>query len=304
MGRRAAEVELLTARELDDFFSRAQDERRFWLTKYESADGPVFAGGFRLHTDKFARAEFVTHRHSTVPGIEIKLRSPQTYLALLDTSSRASWIEFDLAREQGLIPVGPPPYRLFATHVDDPIPGYLVVASRLVIDTLHVDAALLYAKGARGPLTLLNRSDPALRAPVILGSDFIRAFRFVRFNLAQREVIFSTTGSYQPDPDRLIASVPLQDFNGIIAVEGMIDQMTTPFLLDMLGDYHIAANVAGMDMVRQVIAGDLVLRNVPLTDVQTLNLGLPDVPRIGRRILERFVVTFDNGNRMIHFERP
>ncbi len=301
-GRRAAEVHPLSAKKLEQFFSRAQDERRFWLTKYESDQGPVFSGAHRLHNDKFALLSFETRRNLPVPMIAVRLRAPQEHAALIDTSARSSWIEFGMAREMGLIPIGPPSYRLYAAHVNDPIPGYLSVASRLIMDQLHVDSALFYVKAAHGPLTLLTREDKDLRAPIVLGADFIRAFHFVQIHYPNRTVLFSTTTPYKTDPDRLIASVPMRDYNGSIAVTGFVGDQDTPFLLDTLGDFFVACDPA-MN-AQQVMIGDLVLRNPTYTDIHALGLGFPDVPRIGREVLRRFIVTFDGKSRQIHLERP
>ncbi len=294
----------LTAKERELFFSRAQDERRFWLTRYEASYGPVFAGGHRLHTDKQTLVPFATRRNATAPAISIRLRSPNEQLALIDTSLRGNWIEFGLATDEGLIPIGPPPHRLFATHVRDPIPGYLSAASRMSIDQLFIDTALFYVKGAHGPMTDLTRNNDDLRAPIVLGSDFLRAFSFVRIDFNARTVHFSTTIPYPIDPDQIITSAPMLDLNGTIAVEGFLDETHTLFLLDSLGDYHIAAEELDSNTVRQVMINHLVMRNVPATDTHSLALGFTDLPRIGRNFLESFIIVFDNQKRLIHFERP
>lgn len=301
---RPPENQPLSPSELEQFFSSAQDERRFWLTKYESNQGPVFSGAHRLHTEKFARVAFETPNHLPVPMIALRLRTQEERAALIDTSARTSWIEFDLARNTGVIPIGPPSYQLYATHVNDPVPGYLSVAPRLIIDELHVDTALIYVKAEHGPLTHLTRRQKELRAPIVLGSEFIRAFHFVQFDYPNRTVLFSTTTPYQTRENRLIASVPMGDYHGIIAAEGFIDDQRTPFFLDSLGDYAVASSFEPGATVRRVMLGDLVLRNQPHTDLSALELGIPDIPRIGREVLSRFVVTFDVRNRLIHFERP
>jgi len=302
--RRAAEIEPLSARELEQFFTRAQDERRFWLTRYESDQGPVFAGAHRLHTEKFAHVAFESRRNVPVPMIAVRLRTPEEYAALIDTSARSSWIEFRMAHEMGLIPIGPPSHRQYAAHVNDPIPGYLSVAPRLIIDQMHVDTALVYVKAAHGPLALLTREEKDLRAPIVLGGEFLRAFHFVQIDYPNRTILFSTTTPYRTNADRLIASVPMRSYNGSIAVEGFFDQQESLFLLDSLGDFAVASSFAPGETVQQVMIGHLVMRNVPHTNLATLGLGFPDVPRIGRHVLSRYIVTIDGKNRLVHFERP
>ncbi len=236
--------------------------------------------------------------------IAVRLRLPQEFPALIDTSARSSWIEFGLGREMGMIPIGPPSYRQYAAHVNDPIPGYLSVASRLIIDTLHVDTALIYVKAAHGPLTLLTREENELSAPIILGAEFIRAFHFVQIDYPNRTVLFSTTTPYKTDGDRLLASVPMRDYHGSIAVEGFFDGQGTPFLLDSLGDFAVSSAFDPGATVQQIMIGNLVMRNVAHTNSAETGLGFPDVPRIGRQVLSRYIVTFDGKNRLVHFERP
>jgi hypothetical protein len=302
--QKAMQITPLSQREQEAFFSRAQDERRFWLTKYESDYGPVFSGAHRVHTDKRAVVEFVTAKNSSLPVIEIRLRSGNTYNAVIDTGSQANWIEFDPANREGLIPIGPPPNRLVPSHVPDTIVGYLSAASRIVIDNLHVETPLFYVKAAHGPLVGLRREMALEEAPIFLGADFIRAFHFVQFDFSKRTIFFSTTNPYTPDPDRLIATVPLRSYYGILAIEGWMDGIETPFLLDSIGTYELATNLDLGPLVSQLTIDDLVVRNVAHVPISTQNLELQDVPRIGRGILERFVVTIDTRNRRIFFERP
>lgn len=298
-----SQVRPLSTQEQQSFFARAQDERRFWLTRYETDHGPMFAGAHRVHAERFARAEFSHPRHATLPMIPVRLRYQNDYNALIDTSSPANWIQFGAAIHEGVIPVGPPPHRLFPAHVNDPIPGFLSVASRLTIDPIHVETTLLYVKAAHGPLTYLERHPNTPNATLVLGSEFIRAFQFVQINFPSRLVIFSTTTPFTPDPDRLIASVPMQSYYGIIAVEGVLDDVETPFLLDSIGDFMVATEHAGTT-IRHVSIGDLVLRNIDPISMAEARLGLEEIPRIGRRILERYVVTFDTEQALVHFERP
>ena len=297
------QVRPLTSQEQQAFFSRAQDERRFWMTRYETDQGPIFTGAHRVHSDRFAQVAFSQARRSSVPMIPVRLRFQEDHEALIDTSSPVSWIQFGPAVREGVIPIGPPPHRMFAAHVNDPIPGFLSVASRLTISPINVETTLLYVKAAHGPLEYLQRHSTAPAATIVLGSEFIRAFQFVQINFPARMATFSTTTTFTPDSDRLIASVPLQSYYGILAVKGLLDDLETPFLLDSLGDYALATEHGG-NTVRHMSIGDLVFRNVESVSMEQAGLGLEEIPRIGRRILERFSVTFDAEQALVHFERP
>lgn len=306
--RQPTEREMLSARELDAFLQRAQDERRFWLTRYNTEQGPVFTGSFRVPTDRFAVADFISDRYGdSVCGINVRLRGPDHHSALIDTSAGGSWIAYGLARENGVIPLGPTPVQRIAAHVNDNIPGILGVASRVVVDPVHVDTALLYIPAAHGPLTALHRGTPRRFAPLVLGADFLRAFSFVQFNFPERMVAFGTTTPYEADPDRLIGSVPFHNHNGHLAMNGLLNGTPTMFLIDSLGAYALATAGPVTDAsenVRQVILGEMVWHNLARQDLQVVGLGLPEYARIGRDLLDRFVVTIDQPNRRILFERP
>ncbi|GEM_PF-1801866 len=308
--RRPSEREMLSARELHAFLQTAQDERRFWLTRYNTEQGPVFTGSFRVPTDRFAVADFIADRYGdAVCGIEVRLRGQDTYSALIDTSAGASWIEYGLARQTGVIPLGPTPLRRVAEHVNDDVPGVLGVASRVVIEPVHIDTALLHIPAAHGPLTALHRRTPRRFAPLVLGADFLRAFSFVQFNFPQRVVAFGTTTPYEADPDRLIGTAPFHNRDGHLVLNGILNGVPTLFLIDSLGDYALATanettGAASTDHVRQVILGEVVWHNVPRQDLPTAGLGLPEYARIGRHLLDRFIVTIDHPNRRVVFERP
>jgi len=301
---RSKQAEPLSSRELSDFFGRAQDPRSFWITVYETEDGPRFAGAHRLHTGKFAERSFESRRKSDAPLISVFFRGQNEQLALLDTSSRASWMTYELAIATGMIALGPPAYRLYPTHVNDPIPGYLSVASRLSLGDLHIENALLYVKAAKGNLHSLMRDRDRVRAPVVLGADFIRAFYYVQIDFPNRVVRFSSTEAYTPNPDRLIATAPLREINASIAVSGLLNGEETPFLLDSVGDFELALPVEKPTTVRQIILGDLVLRHLTATPSSALDLGMPAIPRIGIKALNKFIVTFDAHEKNIYFERP
>lgn len=275
------------------------------MTRYESESGPVFTGAHRLHQDKFAVLPFESKRHSTVPLIEARMRGERGLPVLIDLSSPVSWIEYDTATRLGLIPLGPPGVRRVAAHVDDQVLSYLAVASRVTLDTVHVETALFYVRAARGSIGPLARGQKELETPAVLGAEFVRAFHFVQFDYPNRRVAFATSTLYQPNEDRLIASVPLRDLDGHLVLIALIGGQETPVLLDTLGDFSFAGNfIDHGTQLRQLALGDLVLRQIPVTDITTTGLGMVDVPRIGRDILSRFIITIDGRRRLVHFERP
>ncbi len=314
---RPVEEQPLTREQLHAFFQQAQDPRQFWLTVYGSDAGPVVSGGNRLHANRFATAPFVSSRQSTLPLINIRSRHPVEYTAMLDTSSRASWVDFETAHAIGAIPLGTPPFPMQAEHVNDTNFGFLSAVSRLRIEDLHIDTALLYIRAVNGPLGALIRNYPSdsgatgrtraannIDASLVLGCDFIKAFAFVQIDYPNRDIIFSTTTSYHPSDKMLVATLPLHEKDGIFAFRGTIDGEPEIFLLDSVGDYEIAMAYPPGSHARRVSLGDLSFSNAAITPIKDLHLGLPQYPRIGRKLLSRYRITIDRSNRVVHFERP
>jgi hypothetical protein len=237
--------------------------------------------------------------------VEARMRGDRALPVLIDLSSPVSWIEFDTATRLGLIPLGPPGVRRVAAHVDDQILSYLAVASRITLDTLHVETALFYVRSAHGSMGPLTRGQKDLETSAVLGAEFIRAFHFVQFDYVNRRVSFATSTLYQPDEDRLIASVPIRELDGHMVLSALIDGRETPVMLDTLGDFAFAGMFVDYGaQLRQIAVGDLVLLQTPVTDILATGLGMTDVPRLGRDTLSRFVVTIDGRRRLVHFERP
>ncbi len=314
--RKPAEPKPLPPEQAQAFFRGARDPRQFWLTVYESDAGPVVTGGNRLHAERFAHMPFVSSRSSTLPLLEIRGRHPTEYAALLDTSSRGSWVDFDTARAVRATPIAPPLITKHAEHVADPNIGCLSVISTIRLENLRVESALFYVRMVDGPLGPLLRNVPTdrkkerkrapapLEASFVLGCDWIKSFAFVQIDYPNRSVAFSSTRSYTPSEDHVIAVLPLREKNGIFAFRGTIDTEPVIFLLDSVGDYELAMARPADTRARRVTVGDLVFRNTDVVPLDEHHLGLPDHPRIGRKLLEHYRVTFDRSQRLVFFERP
>lgn len=294
----------LSPQELQTFFGRAQDARRFWITTYETERGPRFTGAHRLHEQKRVELPYVSAKNSTLPIIPIRLRTSRSIDALIDTASRANWMSYELSAAVGNIPIGPPAYRLFPVHIVSSTPGYLTVAPRLLLNELQVDTALFYVPAAHGPLSAFWRQENKLDVAVVLGNEFLRAFYCVQLDGPGRVARFTTTTSYDPPKSRLITSVPMREANGVVAVDGFIDGNPTQFLLDTVGDFSVATETATGAPAEQVMIGGLVLRQTPMVPIAPLNLGMPEFARIGRTILSGLIVTLDYQQKLVHFERP
>jgi hypothetical protein len=301
--------------ELRSFFSRARDPRRFWITVYITEQGPVFAGANRVHRAQVVKVPFQpeqtpillfqTSAEASMPVVKFDLGTDEQHLALLDTTSARNWLDYDVAQKFDVLPVGPPAIDDKPRHVQDAIPGYASVVGKLRFEQLNVESAVVYTRAAHGPPGPLARRKPKPWPQLVLGTDLLKAFQFVQLDYPNRRAVFSATAGYTPEPDALIATVALNDIQGAFAAQGTINGQAHTFLLDSAGDFEIAMPVPPTNgMLRQVTVGDLVFRQVAAVSTPSQGLGLGKYPRIGRRLLCRFRVTFAPGQRKVFFEKP
>lgn len=299
---------------LRPFFERARDPRRFWLTVYDSQRGPVFANADRLHhgqldevsfqPDQTAMLVFLPKKAASRPLIRFDDGKDQEFVALVDTSSERTWIDFDTAERLRATPLGPPAYEFTPHHVLDPMVAYASVVSRVRFHKLNVENFVVCVRAGYGGLSLLARGESRPRPVCVLGTDLLGVFEFVQLDYPRRAVVFSATSGYQPDKNRLLADVPLILAEGGMAVEAMVDGRTRTVMLDSAGDFEMITADPEGKVLRQIIIGDLVLRQMSLGSAA--DYGCPPLPhlRMGRHLLSRFVVTLVPKEKRVIFERP
>jgi hypothetical protein len=309
-----SEIRPLTDRELSPFFARAKDPRQFWITVYRSDQGPVFAGTHRLHPDQLTRLPFQPEQtpvllfqsaaEASLPLVKFDANRGNSYLALIDTSSAHNWLSFHTAQEIGVTPLGPPAYDTAPVHVQDNVRGFASVASTLRFDRLYVETAIVYARAAHGPMGLLARRPEKPWPELVVGVELLKALPFFQLDYPNRLAILSSTAVYAPDPNFLVATVPLRDVQGAFAAQGSLNGENRIFILDSAGDFEVAMANPPTNDLRQVSVGDLVFRQVKAVSMKSQGLGLSKYPRIGRQLLSRFKVTFAPAARKVHFEKP
>ena len=147
----------------------------------------------------------------------------------------------------------------------------------------------------------IQRAREAARPIWEIGDKYGARMAFVK---AYEAILLATSQDYQPDESRLLATLPLQEEKGALACVVLLDGKSVKALLDIAGNFELAMDKPLTSQVRQLTASDLVLRQVPIENAHDLGLGLPDAPRLGRRLLERYLITIDFRQKVIHFERP
>lgn len=282
------------------FRSKIKDPRQYWLTIRDSSRGFVVEGGHRLHPNQMVALPFLSGRSSEVPLINFRLLGEEFYEALVDTSAGESWAELDNAFLLNLIPLGPPEIVREPLHLRDAGRGVLSLAETLRFDQLYVENALIHTLTEIGPDSIGRGAAPHL----VLGGEFLKQFRYFQINWPGRTVVLSATHPYKPDPDRLLAELPLRRLNGACVAEAVIDGRRQWTILDSAGAYDLAITGSPAAAVTQLTLGDLVFRHVRVTPHADLGLGWPNYPKIGTGLLSKFKVTVDNKLGRIFFEKP
>lgn len=290
-------------REIRSFIGRARDPREFAVTITLNSDGaPVIVNANRCRTGLEAVSSFVSPPHTALPVLDGAVNGREARI-LVDSTSSANWTSIERAKAYGLIALAPPLIGGLPQHVVDQVRGTLCVAPSMALDVLPIDSALFYARASRGPLWPLSRSADAHDADFVIGWSLLRAFQTVRWDFVGRVISFSTR-PYAADDDRLLARVQLEkDFDALV-VKGMIEGKTKPILIDLAGDYEIALDESTMDLMKQVSLGDLVLRDLHPTTLETHGLGYSGVPHIGLRALSKYRLILDNRRNELLIEAP
>ncbi len=289
------------------FFARARPPQAYGLTVYTTENGPVFAGAHRLHQGDVALLDFESSGDASAPVIEITARGDQHVNALIDTSSRENWVIPTAALRLGLTALsGPNPYETRAGHVYDEVGGYAGLVHKITLEELNAENIVFYTRAAFGPLGPPARwlNDPAPEA--VLGTSFLRSFSYVQIDFRARVALFASTQSFKAPPEAmLVARVPLKDVRGVLGVEGVMDGEPMTFILDTGGDFELVMNEPPAPTVRRLSVGELVFpREVNVVASMDQGMGETSYPRIGRKLLSRYRVSFDFRNKWVYFERP
>ncbi|HMP74445.1 MAG TPA: hypothetical protein PKE55_14400 [Kiritimatiellia bacterium] len=296
----------LTTEHQQALMKRAKPPQTYGITIYATDDGPIYAGSARTYPRQTARAELKGDRHSTAPIVTVSPSQSGPFLSMLiDTTAEESWLTQFARTELGAVIISmPQPIEAMAAHVYDPIGGWAAIVPKLRIEDLHVENVVFYARSAFGPLGPLARWERDPRISGVLGFDLLRAFNHVTFDFQSRVITFSATTDVRIPPDRILAEVPINPNARSLLVNGRILGEPTDLLLDFAGDFEVASHQPDSDTLRQISLGNLVFRNVSVVSSFDLGLGDDSPPRIGRSLLERYIVTLDFKNRRVLFERP
>ncbi len=304
----ATDLRPMNEREIRAYTRRGRDPRAFYFSIREDSQGQlIFVDAHRQVTDHTAVLPFESPRRSRFPLIAVQA-SParRPYLAVLDSTASESWTSMDRmdALNLTIILIDDGTLGTEPDHVIDTLPGLLSAAPHLYLDSLKVEAPLFFARTAEGPLWPLSRSSDAAHADAVLGLPFLRSFAYVQWDFPGRSMVFSAGQPYEPDPDALLAELPISSDSAGLMVTASVDGRMTRVLLDTAGDFAFAMDDPPGAVLPQLRLGDLVSRRIRTVSTRTLPVSRPEVPRIGIQWLSAYRVTLDNHRRVVYLESP
>ncbi len=292
---------LISPDKQQSLLSKTTPPQRYGFKVFAAPEGGIgFHGEGHLHPRHTAAADFIK---GDVPVIALTGRSSRCRMnALLDASSPTSWMEFSTALEFGVKFLGwnkqPIPYR--GIYNTGGINAFAGVVSQLRVNQLFIEDLPLYVRMASGSLGPLARGIKVPSVDAVIGWDCLKLFEYIQFDLQKGWVYLSAATPYQPKNEMAAAEALIINLPGHgLAVNGAIFGENLPIQLDFAGDYHFARGDKRVTVTKQISIGEIVCRQVP-------TLILPShksPPRVGRKILEPYVVTICPKKGVVYFER-
>lgn len=278
----------------------ARPPQQFGFTVYATPKGIAYAGRCRLHPNHFTSADMI---EEAVPVIGMRGRAQRHKLhALIDTSAPESWMEFSVSRDLGafFMDFNGQFFPYSGEYNTGDINAFAAVVTQLRIDDFFMESIPFYIRMSRGSLGPLSRGIRKPHVDAVLGYDNLSAFEYVQFDFRGNRINFSASTPYTPMTEEIAEVALIVEAPGHgLAVEGIMDGRPVPVLLDLAGDFSLARGDVRVGTTREIQIGDLAFREVP-----TLLLPVHNVPpRIGRQLLDPYLVTICSREGMVYFEK-
>jgi len=222
---------------------------------------------------------------------------------LLDTHSNVSWVEVSTFQkfDGNFLGFDNKTVHYTGTYDTGKINAFAGVIRQIRISNLFMENNPFYVRMARGSLGPQNRGIKEPHIDAVLGYDNLQSFEFFQIDPFERTIQFSATIPYVANDDLLLTKatiVPVKHFG--LAVQGSINGVSTPILLDFAGDLSFSRGGANTQTTKLVTIEDLVFIDAPTIVIPGFNVP----PRIGNRILKNYIVTVCPKKGIVYFERP
>ncbi len=288
--------------EIEAVLKKGRPPQQFGYNIYRTGGGNTigYTGSLRLHPNHMATVDF---KEDGIPLIEVRGRSKKDEMnMLIDFSSPHSWMEYATARDFDFIYFFinnmSIPYQ--GIHNTGGVPAFAGICTQLRIEDLFMEDVPFYTRMAEGTLGPLARGVVSPLVEAVMGYDSLHHFEYIRIDPDKNKIQFSTTIPFVPHENLVMtkAKIVLKKNYGLV-VEGGIDGVDSPIVLDYAGDYSFARGDKRTQITRQVSIGDIVYRKVP-----TMLLPNNDfLPRAGRRLLDRYMITICPKEGVVYFEQ-
>lgn len=290
----------LSPTQIEMTLSHARPPQQFGFALRSKNGGIAYVGQGRLHPNHFASTEML---EENIPVIQMRGRSKRINMnALVDPGSSVSWMEFSAAQDFNAYFMGVNnlviPYR--GNYNTGGVKAFAAVVTQVRIDNLFIENVPFYVRMSQGSLGPLARGIRKPQIDAVIGYDNLQGFEYIQFDLQNNTIAFSATHPYEPNPDLLVDSAKIAKVPGHgLAVEGVLDDDDSPVILDLAGNYSLARGDIKVATTRNLELGHLAFDDVP-----TLVLPAHAVPpRVGRKLLEPYLITICNREGVVHFEQ-
>lgn len=291
----------LSEEQQEIYLSKSKPAQHFGFQVFPLPRGEVgLRGSARLHPNQRAQLAMSPIDPLLVPIMGKNKKN--TALALLDTASPTSWLEFAYSRDLLAKFLGFRdqhfPYR--GQRSTGGVNAYAALVHQLRIDQLFIENMPMYVRMATGSLGPQGRSldEPQLKA--VLGYDVLQLFSIVQIDFPRQMIRFSTTDSYTPNAIDLLAKAAILDHpQGGLVVEGALFGEKTAIVLDLAGAYALARPDIQEPYTRQLSIDELVFRQIP-----TLPLPPGNLPYLGRELLDECIITLCPQADVVYIEKP
>ena len=227
----------------------------------------------------------------------------QKLTLLIDTHSKVSWVEVSTFQkfDGNFLGFNNKIARYTGPYNTGKINAFAGVIRQIRIENLFMENNPFYVRMARGSLGPQNRGIKKPHIDAVLGYDNLQSFEFFQINPFERKIQFSATIPYQPNEDLLLTKaniVHVKNFG--LAVQGSINGISTPILLDFAGDLSFSRGGENTQTTKLITIGDIVLIDTPTLVLPGFNIP----PRIGNLVLKNYIVTVCPKKGVVYFERP
>jgi hypothetical protein len=275
------------------YLARVRDPRLYGLGIYQTSSGIEFRGGGRLHPGQMERLDMEAKKPFR-PVVMLRGNFGRRWPVLLDLTANKSWVNFDLARKLEAVPVGEREAMLLRES-DSGISRAVSLIPSMRLGQLFIEQSLVQVRLTEGSAGSLERGIEKPQIKGVLGWDILRRFAQIQFRFDRGEVILVSDEVYRPNPDTVIARLPLVTKAGACAVRGTVDGKERLILIDPSGDFD-AALPGATPGASITLTDDLIFSPSVLADS-------PGGLRLGAGALQPFRLTVCPQAGVVYFEK-